>query len=350
MELKEFIFNTISKVGVIGFESERANFLKSEFEKYCDEVTIDTLGNVVALKKGSIKDKGKIMYVAHADEIGLMVTDIDEKGLLSFTNMGGVDQRVLVAQEVRIMGKEEVLGVIGTKPPHLTTPEEGKKATLMKDLKIDTGYDVEKVKELISVGDVAVVRRKPIELLNNRVASNALDDIVGVGAMYEAMKKLQDIKHDVDVYFVASAQEEIGSVGALSVAREIQPDIAMAVDVEFAKTPELSNVTVELGKGPVIAICPTNHRQIFKGHKKVASENGIPYQVIVIPSAGGTDANTLELAHHNIAVADLGIPLRYMHTSVEVVDLKDVTALSRLMTTFVHSFNEVESMEEFLCY
>ncbi len=350
MDLKEFIFTAISKVGVIGFERERANFLKEEFEKYCDEVTIDTLGNVVALKKGDVENKGKIMYVAHADEIGLMITDIDEKGLLSFTNMGGVDQRVLVAQEVRIMGNEEVLGVIGTKPPHLNTEEDNKKATLMKDLRIDTGYSVEKVKELVSVGDVAVVRRKPIELLNNRIASNALDDIVGIGAMYEAMKKLQGIKHDVDVYFVASAQEEVSSVGALAVARQIQPDIAMAVDVEFAKTPELAKVTVELGKGPVLAICPTNHRQIFKGHKKVASENGIQYQVTVVPGAGGTDANSLELAHYDIAVADLGIPLRYMHTSVEVVDLKDVTELSRLMTTFVHSFNEVESMEEFLCY
>ncbi len=350
MELKEFIFTTISKVGVVGYENQRADFLKTEFEKYCDEVTIDTLGNVIALKKGEVKDKGKIMYVAHVDEIGLMVTDIDDKGLLSFTNMGGVDQRVLVAQEVRVMGKEEVLGVIGTKPPHLTTPEESKKATLMKDLRIDTGYSVEKVKELVSVGDVAVVRRKPVELLNDRIASNALDDIVGVGAMYETMKKLQGLKHDVDVYFVASAQEEIGAVGALAVARKIQPDIAMAVDVEFAKTPELSNVIVELGKGPVIAICPTNHRQIFKGHKKVAKENNIPYQVVVVPGAGGTDANNLEMAHYDIAVADLGIPLRYMHTSVEVVDLKDVTQLSRLMTTFVHSFNEVESMEEFLCY
>ncbi len=350
MELKEFIFTTISKVGVIGFENQRADFLKSEFEKYCDEVTIDTIGNVVALKKGNNNAKGKIMYVAHADEIGLMVTDIDEKGLLSFTNMGGVDQRVLVAQEVKIMGKEEVLGVIGTKPPHLTTPEDSKKATLMKDLRIDTGYSVEKVKELVSIGDVAVVRRKPVELLNNRVASNALDDIVGVGAMYEVMKKLQGIKHDVDVYFVASAQEEIGSVGALTVARQIQPDIAMAIDVTFAKTPELSKVAIELGKGPVLVIAPTNHRQIFKGHKKVASENGIAYQVEVVPGPGGTDANSLELAHYDIAVADVGIPLRYMHTSVEVVDLKDITELSRLMTTFVHSFNEVESVEEFLCY
>ncbi len=350
MELKEFIFTTISKVGVIGFESERANYIKSEFEKYCDEVTIDTVGNVVALKKGSVEGKGKIMYVGHADEIGLMITDIDEKGLLSFTNMGGVDQRVLIAQEVRVMGKEEVLGVIGTKPPHLSEPENIKKATLMKDLRIDTGYSAEKVKELVSVGDVAVVRRKPIELLNNRVASNALDDIVGVAALYETMKRLKDIKHDVDVYFVASAQEEVSSVGALTVARRIQPDIAMTVDVDFAKTPELSNVNVELGKGPVIVICPTNHRQIFKGHKKVASENGIPYQVSVTPGAGGTDANSLELAHYNIAVADLGIPLRYMHTSVEVCDLKDITELSRLMTTFVHSFNKVESMEEFLCY
>ncbi len=349
MELKEFIFTSISKVGVVGFENQRAEFLKSEFEKYCDEVTIDTLGNVVGLKKGN--GKGKIMYVAHADEIGLMVTDIDEKGLLSFTNMGGVDQRTLVAQEIRVMGKEEVLGVIGTKAPHLNSVEDNKRATLIKDLRIDTGFEVDKVKELISVGDVAVIRRKPVELLNNRVASNAMDDIVGIGAMYEAMKKLQNIKHEVDVYFVASVQEEVvGSVGALTVARRIRPDIAMAVDVDFAKTPELSTVNVELGKGPVLMICPSNHRKILKGHKKVANENGIPYQVNVVPSAGGTDANALETAIYDIAVADIGIPLRYMHTSVEVVDFKDVRDTARLITAFVQSFNEVESMEEFLCY
>ncbi len=348
MELKEFIFAAISKVGVVGFENKRADFLKEEFENYCDEVTIDTVGNVIGLKKGT--SKGKIMYVAHADEIGLMITNIDEKGLLSFTDMGGFDQRTLVAQEVRVLGKEEVLGVIGTKPPHLNTPEDAKKAMLLKDLKIDTGLEVDKVKEIVSVGDIAVVRRKPIELLNNRIASNALDDIVGIGAMYEAMKQLQYIKHDVDVYFVASVQEEVTGLGAKTVARRIQPDIAIAIDVDFAKTPELSNVNIELGKGPVLMICPTNHRQILKGHKKVANENAIPYQIKVVNGIGGTDSNTLETAFYDIAVADLGIPIRYMHTSVEVVELKDVKELARLMTAFVQSFNVLESMEEFLCY
>lgn len=348
MDIKNFIFETVSNTGVSGFESNRANFLKGKFEEFCDEVSIDTIGNVIAVKKGN--GKGKIMYVAHMDEIGLMVTDIDDKGMISFISVGGVDQRTLVSQEVRIFGKEEVFGVIGIAPPHITPVADAKKAILMKDMKIDTGYSAEKVRELVSIGDIAVVKRTPIELLNGRISVNALDDLSGVAAMYATMERLTEIKHDFDVYFVASTNEEIGGPGAGLAAYGVKPDIAISLDVEFAKTPELSNIDVKLSKGPVLVIKPTNHRKIFKAHKEVANACNIPYQIVVDKSYGGTDSAILQVSNYGIPTADLVIPLRYMHTSVEVMDINDISETSRLMASFVQSFNKVSDLEEFLCY
>ncbi|MFV0520001.1 MAG: M20/M25/M40 family metallo-hydrolase [Lachnospirales bacterium] len=350
MELKNFIFETISKVGVSGYEHIRGLYLKEKFSEYCDEVTIDTLGNVTALKRGTNSKKGKLMYMAHMDEIGLMVSHIDEKGIISLTALGGVDQRTLVAQEIEIFGKEIVKAVVGVKPPHLTSHEDAKKAIKLNELKVDTGLTTEKVKELISIGDVAVVSCTPSELLNDRISSRALDDICCVGVMYEAMKKLQNIKHEVDVYFVASVQEEITGNGAKTITQKINPNMGIVIDVNFAKTPEISDIQIELGKGPVFAIAPTNHRQILKHHKKIAGENGIDFQIVVEKSYMGTDACDVQVANYGIATADIGIPLRYMHTPTEVIDMKDIKSTARLICVFVESFNEIEDMEAFLCY
>ncbi len=349
MDLKDFIFETIAEVGVIGFEQKRGLFLKEKFSQFCDDVNIDTLGNVIALKKGKNLSKGKIMYMAHMDEIGLIVSHIDEKGMITVQDIG-YDQRTLIAQEVVIYGKEIVKGVFGVAPPHLTTPEEAKKAPKINEMKIDTGLTVEKVKELISIGDVAVVCSEPVELLNDRISSRALDDISCVGVMYECMKKLQNFNHDVDVYFVASVQEEKTSNGAYTATCSINPDIAVVLDVNFAKTPELSKVSMELGKGPVIEITPNTHRQVLKHLKKVGSENGIEYQINIIESPFGTDTADVAVCNYGIASIDVGVPLRYMHTSIETVDMKDVKNTARLITSFVESFNNVEDMEAFLCY
>lgn len=348
MDIKEFVIKCVSKTGASGFENERANFLVEEFSKYCDTVEIDKIGNVVALKKG--KGKGKIMYMAHMDEIGLMISDIDEKGMLSVTALGGFDYRTLLAQEVIIYGKKEVLGVIAVAPPHITTPEEAKVAPKLQDIKIDTGYSVEKVKELISVGDVAIVRREPVELLNNRLASRCLDDVVGIGCMYGAMKGLKDINHDVDVYFVGSLQEEVCYLGSTTATRAIEPDIGIALDVGFAKTPETKDVYCELGKGPLFYISPNTHRKVMEHFKKVSKNNGINYQIEVGTEYRGTDTAMITVANNGVAACDIGIPLRYMHTSIETVDIKDLEDISRFIVSFVHSFNDIEDMEAFLCY
>ncbi len=348
MELKEFIVETVSKVGTSGFEDNRANFLVEEFKKYCDSVEIDKIGNVVALKKG--KGKGKIMFMAHMDEIGLMISDIDENGLLSVVTLGGFDARTLLAQEVKIFGKKEVIGVVAILPPHLTTEENAKKASKIQDIRIDTGMSIEKVKELVSVGDVAVVRRNPVELLNRRLASRCLDDVVGLGCMYETMKGLQDIIHDVDIYFVASTQEETCYLGSTTATRTINPDIGIALDVNFAKTPETTNIHTELGKGPIFEISPKAHRAVLKLFKETANKNSIDYQIVVEKNFSGTDTAMIQVANDGVAACDIGIPLRYMHTSVETVDLNDLDEISRFMICFIKSFNSIENMEEFLCY
>ena len=345
MEVKEFLSQMNEVPHVSGYERELAKLLAEVFSKYTDAIT-DKLGNVIALKKGTGAGP-KVMFMAHMDEIGMMVNVLCDKGFVKFSPIGGIDARNILAQEVIIHGRKKVYGVIGIKPPHLTSAAEQKKTVELHDMAIDTGYSKEELSKLIKPGDIITFKQSIVELKNGKLASKSFDDIAAIAAMYCAMKNLEHYKHDADVYFVASAQEEVGCRGGKTAAYTIKPDIGIAVDVAFGRTAGLSaNESFELGKGPSITIGPGITRRLFEDLKRTASKSKIPYHVEVAPSRTGTDADVIQVTQGGVITGVLGIPLKYMHSTVETLSVSDIEMTGKLMSDYIISLQGVNKEDE----
>ena len=281
MDLTRFLQEISESSGVSGREEETTvvieKFFTSGPEKF-GSVSVVTVRSRSCVKKAG---KAKIMFAAHQDEIGLIVTEIKE-GFLRFSTVGGIDQRVLPGQEVLIHAREEVPGIIGATPPHLQTPDEHEQAIKIEDLVIDTGLSRAKAEELISVGAFVSIDRSLISLKNSAVSGKALDDRAGVAVLLQIAEELQKLKHQADVYLVATVQEEVGLRGALTSAYGIIPDLGIAIDVTHGKMPGLSDEDAyELGKGPVVVIGPQVHPKLFTSLQRVAEEKGVKCKVTV---------------------------------------------------------------------
>ncbi|WP_350344932.1 M42 family metallopeptidase [Proteinivorax tanatarense] len=350
METKEILKELTETTGISGYELDVAIKVDKHLKDLCDNVTMDRLGNVIGKKSGCGDRKVKIMLAAHMDEIGLMVTDVDDEGFLRFTAVGGVDPRTLPSQEVTIYGAREVYGIIGSKPPHLTHPSERAKAIDMYDLFIDTGLSKKEVTELVKVGDIIVVNRNLLELQGDRVAGKAIDDRAGVCVMIECLKELQRIKHSCDVYPVATVQEEVGIRGAVVSTYGIVPDVGVAIDVSFGDMPGVEQQnSSKIGGGPALAIGPNIHPKILNKLKKVANEWEIDFQIETEPMQSGTDASAMQITRGGIATALVSLPQRYMHTSVETISLNDIKKAGKLLALFISSFdyNDLEGLKCF---
>lgn len=322
--------------GVSGREKEISEYIAKLFRKYCDEVKIDKFYNVSGYKKGSNLAGKKIMIMAHHDEIGMLVKSIDDKGFIKFTNIGGIDSKILLAQEVVVHGSEDIYGVIGAKPPHLLKPEEVKKAVKMEDLYIDTGFNKESISKLVSIGDVITFKTYPFELKNSKLSSKCLDNRAGVGVLLDAMERLSKLNHNDDVIFVATSQEELGLSGAKIAAFNINPDIAIVVDACHGEIPDATkDETYALGKGPAVAIGPNLHRVYTKKVMDLAKEENIPYQIDVEPGNTGTEAWATQVSRTGIATLLISIPLKYMHTTIETIHINDVKNTGKLISRFV---------------
>jgi len=325
--------------GVSGYEDEVRAIVAEEFGRYADEVRTDKMGSVIALKKGEGQGR-RIMLAAHLDEIGLIVTKI-EKGFLRFTSVGGFDDRVLLGQEVVVHGKRELPGVIASRPPHVLPREEREKIIPMDKLFIDVGLPPEEVERLVQVGDLVTIGREFTRLQGDFAAGKAFDDRAGVASILVCLEGLASVKHLWDVYAVATVQEEVGLRGATTSAYGLAPDLAIAIDVGFGSQPGVSEAeTIEMGKGPAIAFGPNIHPKLYQALVEVARDLEIPYQVEPIPGPSGTDAWAIQVTREGIPTALLSIPLRYMHTSVETVSLKDIERTGRLMAGFIGRLDE----------
>jgi putative aminopeptidase FrvX len=340
MDGKELLFKLSDSFGVSGSEENLHEILKEHFEKYTDKIQIGKLGDFIGIKRGNSNGNFKIMIAAHADEIGLIVKDIDDRGFIHFANVAGVDAKTLPAQEVIIHGKRDVYGVIGAKPPHVLTPEEMKRAIKMEDMVIDVGMSKEEVEEVIAIGDFITVNRKCANLLGDFITGKALDNRAGICAMYECAKELQRIQHSADVYFVATTMEERGHLGARAVSYNINPDIAIAVDVTFGDKYSSSDVTSECGKGVEITVGPNIHPELSEKLIKTAEEYNIPYFIDAAPGPTGTDAWDIQVVREGIPTLLISIPLKYMHTSTEVISFSDIKRVGRLMAQFISSIKD----------
>ena len=234
MHIEEFRRDVTATPGLTGSEMAVAEYIASAFRPYADEVRIDRLNNVVAHVRG---DGPKVVFCAHLDEIGLMMVKIEDDGSLRMGNVGGVDPRILPGMRLTVFGREPLLGIVGAKAPHLQSEEESQKNYKREDLHIDLGLPVERVRELVQVGDLVMLEARFTKLQNGRVATKTADDRACVAILLKAMQLLQGMKHKADLYFVATCQEEIGSYGAAMSGFNIEPDFGVALDVCHATTP-----------------------------------------------------------------------------------------------------------------
>lgn len=340
LDAKEFLKKASMAHGVTGYEFLNvAGLVKEAMAGLVDEVRQDVLGNVIGVRRGEGPEpRPKVMLAGHMDEVGLMVTKIEEGGFLRFTGMGGVDPRILPGHEVIVYGRRPLPGVIGVKPPHLTSPEEVGKAHKMEDLFIDVGIPEEEVKNLVKVGDVVTYRRQVTELLGDVLAGKSFDDRAGVAVILVCLEELKKYKVSADVYAVATTQEEVGLRGALTSSFDIDPDVGIAIDVCHADMPGVpESRTSTMGKGPALARGGNIHPRVYEGLEKAAKELGIEFQTEVAPAATGTDAWAIQVTRAGVATGLISIPLRYMHTSVETLSFGDVDKAGRLLARFIAS-------------
>lgn len=347
-EIKDLLQKFCMTNGISGHEASISKVTKEVFAPYCDETYIDALGNVIGHKKGN--GKHSIMLAAHLDEIGLMVTKIEEGGFVRFTTIGGYDLRTLVAQEVMIHGKEDVFGVIGIKPPHVTSPEEAKKTVPLDNMVIDTGFSKEALEEKIRPGNVISINAEQKMLLNDIVASKAIDNRMALVVLVETMKRLQSVQHDLDIYFVGTSQEEIGMAGAQTSTYAIEPTMGIAVDVTFAKQPGLDPfVSYPMGEGITISRGSNVHPKMYEFVSNVAKENNVAFETSVHVGSSWTDLHFMQTSKKGLAGVLVSVPCKYMHTATETISAKDIKEAGRLLSLVIAGFNGKE-VEEILCY
>jgi endoglucanase len=321
---------------VSGYEHEVRDLVREAFEPYADRVETDTLGNVIAFCDGDgPAPRPAIMLATHMDEIGLVVSSLEE-GFLHFQQVGGYDDRVLLGQEVVVHGRRALPGIIGGRPPHVLPKGERGKPIPYDKLLIDVGLAPEAVAEVVRVGDLVTMKRALVELKGGLVAGKALDNRVSVAAAVACLEALARRRHHWDLYAVATVQEEVGLKGAITSAYGLEPEVAIAIDVTWAKQPGTQDeYTFDLGKGPTISCGPNFHPKLQEAMVAAARRLEMPHHVEPAARPGGTDAYAIQISREGIPTGLISIPVRNMHTPVETVAVKDVERVGRLLAETV---------------
>jgi endoglucanase len=304
------------------------------------EVDVDVMGTSTARVAGTASGLS-LAVVGHVDEIGLIVSHIDDDGFLHFMGVGGWDPTILIGQRVELTTRDGLIpGVIGKKPIHLLKDEDRKRVPEMKNLHIDVGAaNGDEARGMVRIGDVAVISGEPIELPNDRVASRAMDNRLGCFVALEAARLVAETGGAPgDVIAVGAVQEEITFAGARTVAHRLRPDLAIVVDVTHATdAPGVDEKELgrhPFGSGPVIERGSTIHPQIFELLIAAAEAEGLPFSVSASARATGTDADAIHLSRDGVPCGLISVPLRYMHSPVEMVQLEDVHNAAKLIAAF----------------
>ncbi|HIF14046.1 MAG TPA: M42 family peptidase [Bacteroidetes bacterium] len=327
--------------GAPGFESKIRELVIKEIKPHVHELRTDNMGNLIALIKG--REQISIMASAHLDEIGFIVTHIDDQGFIFFHTLGGFDPKTLTAQRVIIHGKKDIIGVMGSKPIHIMSAEEKTKAPKINDFFIDTGLSIEEVKRNIEIG-CPITRERSLIVMGDNINCKSLDNRISVYILIEAIKKLKNPPYDF--YAVFSVQEEVGIRGAQVAAHQINPDFGLGIDttiaydVPGAKDEEM---ITKLGGGVAIkvmdasTICDTRMVAFLK---ESAAKNKIPFQLEIL-TAGGTDtANIQRMGKHGSIAGAISIPTRHIHQVIEMVNKKDVLCAIDLLCSAVNKMDK----------
>ena len=339
MANNRFLESLLNSKSVSGFEDE-ALAIFEEYLKPYSSVFRDNLNNCYAFINSS--SSKRILIEAHIDEIGFQVTYIDDMGFVYVRQNGGVDCATLPGSivEIHTSDNKVVSGVIGKKPTHVQKPEERAKVVELEDLWIDTGLSKENVTELISVGDVVSFQPNFFRLDENRIISKGLDDKIGVFIIAEVIRLLSKENLGIGVCAIATVQEEVGCKGAKVCVENIKPQMAISVDVGFATdVPNISKKRygdIVLGKGPVINCNTDCHREMVNIAKTVSKSTNLNIQLNANPiSTGGTNTASLQVSNKGVKTLLLSIPNRYMHTQVEMCDLRDVETTIKLIVEII---------------
>lgn len=335
-EINSILKQLTSVPALSGYESRLHETLNTLWKPYLDEISISRVGSYHALRLGQASQpRPRLLLTAHMDTIGLMVSGIQD-GFLRLTEIGGIDARLLPGQLVTVHGKQLIPAVIVQPPPFLLPKEYQSNPVPLQYLWADCGLSAEKVNQQIHIGDIVTFDQPFIELDNDLVSSPGLDNRASLTAITVCIQELAQRQPLWDSWFVASVQEEETQVGALTSAFQIQPNLAIVVDVTFANGPgSPPHKTFPLGKGITLGWGATVHPYLYQSFKDLADQLEIPYKPEPMPRRSGTDADSLQTVAHGIPTMVIGIPLRYMHSAVEIISLKDIQRTARLLTEFI---------------
>lgn len=329
------------------YEGMMREYIVSKFGGLVDEYSTDVRGNLFLMKYGHNTSKKTLMIVAHMDEVGIIVTQIEENGIVRFDKIGGLDANTLIGHRVNLLTSHGIIhGVIGAIPPHIK--KENYQKVEISDLWIDIGAtNNQEVSTIISIGDVGFVNYGFSELFGNQVTLRAADNKVGVTVLISTLSRLNGTDLDnLDIIYVASCQEEIGLRGASALCQEYQPDYAIVLDVTHSSDyPGIKKAIygdIKLSNGPVIPVSADSSKVLQSLIRGVATRNSIPHQVQAFARPTGTDLNAIQLRQQNTITGLICIPCRYMHSPNEVVSIKDIEDASNLLTRLIEEINSAE--------
>jgi tetrahedral aminopeptidase len=315
--------------------------IRQAWEPLATRLEVSRLGSLHAIQSGTGAGKRpSVLLAAHMDAIGLMVTEVVD-GFCRITEVGGIDARILPGLSVIIHGREDVAATVVLPPASLLPPDRHAEAARLQDLWLDPGLPAEEAKRLFQIGDLVSFAQTPMELGEGYLSGKSLDDRAGVVALTVCLEALKTRPHRVDVICAATVQEEETLGGAFTSAFAVKPDLAVAIDVTWASGPDVpEHKTFPLGEGPTIGWGPNVHPAVFHSLERAARQADIPFQFEAMPQHSGTDAYAMQVAADGIPTAVIGIPLRYMHTPVETVAMRDIHRTGRLLAEWIASLDD----------
>lgn len=332
MDIKSTLKKLTEQTGVSGDEFSAANAAAELLREYAEDVTVDMFGNVLGYVKSQNPGAKTLMLDAHIDEVGLIVTYIEEQGFLCVGSCGSPDIRTYPAQSVTVYGKKSIQGVISTLPPHISKDNS---ATEIGNIYVDVGMTHEEAAEIVAFGDRITVNSRFRELRGDVVSASSIDDRSGVCAILAALDMLcsRELAYNLAICF--SAQEETGERGAKQAAFRVQPDEAIIVDVSFGRTPDGNpKETAELGSGVMIGFSAALDKEMSNSLRNLARAEKIPFTCEVMPSSTGTNADAIGVSGIGVRCCTLSFPIRYMHTPVECVSLRDIESTASLICEY----------------
>lgn len=345
-KIKKFLRDLIAIPGLSGFESPARQRIEKAWQPLTDEMSVSRLGSLHGFRRGNGPEpRPGILLATHMDAIGLMVSGITD-GFLRLSEIGGLDHRVLPGQPVIVHGREDFPGVIVQPPGHLLPPEVGDNPVPIDYLFVDTGLAPKDVEHKIRPGDLISFAQKPIEMGKGILAGRSLDNRASVAALTCCLELLSKRSHAWDVWAVATVQEEETMAGALTSAYQLNPKLAVAIDVTWAQGPDTpKHKSFPMDKGITLGWGPNIHSGLYEAFKAVAEQWEIPHKIEPMPRHSGTDAYAMQMAREGIPTMVVSLPLRYMHTPVEIISIKDIKRAGRLLAEFTASL-DVDFMDK----